>query len=98
MKLLFPILFASVLSSCAVATRTHGPDGREAFSIDCSGSANSWAACYQRAGELCKEKGYTVLSSTSETGSMASLTPSVGFGTSISSRSLLISCNPKRRR
>ena len=42
-----------LLSGCASASKTHGPDGKEAFFINCSGLARTWGMCYEKAGDLC---------------------------------------------
>lgn len=79
-------------SGCAVSKKTFGPDGREALSINCSGWAMAWDACYRKAGDTCKEQGYDVLAANGETGSVFTANPQAAFGSSIMNRVLLISC------
>ena len=50
-----------VLAGCATASKTHGPDGREAYAINCSGAALNWGMCYSKAGALCGSRGYEVI-------------------------------------
>ncbi len=69
------VVAASLLGGCAWASKTHGPDGKEAYALNCSGLARSWATCLERAGDLCGERGYTVLERNGEVVNM-----SVGSG------------------
>jgi hypothetical protein len=64
---LFTLLF---LSACASASQTYAPDGREAFSLNCSGTARNWGMCYKKAGELCGSNGYDVLIQNGERGAL----------------------------
>ncbi|SAK89869.1 hypothetical protein AWB75_06235 [Caballeronia catudaia] len=64
-------LFALLLGACATASHTFAPDGREAFSLDCSGSARSWGMCLEKAGDLCNTRGYEVLQASAEDGYIA---------------------------
>mgnify|MGYP000462904868 CR=1 FL=1 len=80
------------LSGCASASKTYGPDGRDAYSINCSGLARTWGMCYEKAGSLCGPKGYEVLAQGSDRGAVATVNPSGGFAASTISRSLLIRC------
>jgi hypothetical protein len=79
---------------CATASPTYGPDGKEAFAINCSGMARNWGMCYEKAGELCATRGYEVLNQSGDQGAAASITPSGGFGGSVISRSMLVKCKP----
>jgi hypothetical protein len=58
-----PVLSAAILlAACATATETYGPDGRPAYTLNCSGSALSWGECEAKAGNICGTRGYTVVS------------------------------------
>ena len=81
-----------LLSGCATASKTYGPDGKEAFSLNCSGLARTWGMCYEKAGELCGTKGYEVVGQGGDHGAVVSVNPSGGFGGSVISRSLLVKC------
>lgn len=83
---------AILLNGCASASRTYGPDGKEAFSINCSGLARNWGMCYEKAGDLCGTRGYEVIGQGGDFGTVASVNPSGGVGGSVISRSLLIKC------
>lgn len=88
------IAFLILASGCASAraSKTYGPDGKEAFSISCSGLARNWGMCYEKAGELCGTRGYEVITQSGDHGSVAAVNPSTGFAGSVISRSLLIRC------
>ncbi|BBU33397.1 hypothetical protein BTHE68_71310 (plasmid) [Burkholderia sp. THE68] len=64
-------LFPLLLGACATASHTYAPDGREAFSLDCSGSARSWGMCLEKAGDLCNTRGYEVMQASAEDGYIA---------------------------
>lgn len=81
-----------VLSGCASASKTYGPDGKEAYSINCSGLARTWGMCYEKAGDLCGTKGYDVIGQGSDRGAVVSVNPTGGFGGSTISRSLMVKC------
>lgn len=86
--------FVLLLSGCATSTKTYAPDGREAYAIECSGMALSWASCQAKAGDLCGSKGYDLISAGGDKGAMASADANTGYafaGSSIS-RSMYIAC------
>lgn len=86
------ILAAIALAGCAVANKTYGPDGREAYSINCSGSALTWGACEEKAGGICGESGYTVISRSGDQGAIASAGTGGLFATSVINRTMLVAC------
>jgi len=59
-----------ILSACASSSSTYAPDGREAFSLNCSGTMRDWGMCHEKAGELCGTKGYDILVQNGEQGAM----------------------------
>ncbi|MEW6099101.1 MAG: hypothetical protein AB1666_07935 [Pseudomonadota bacterium] len=93
---------AVALGACATVRETHAPDGRKAYSLNCSGTARGWDKCYSAAGELCKSAGYDILSRSSENTSFASVGGGFnrgtgGFGGSAvttQERSMVIACKP----
>jgi hypothetical protein len=60
-------LMMVVLFGCASARKTYTSDGKEGYSINCSGNSSTWGKCYERAGDTCGEKGYVVLEKIGET-------------------------------
>lgn len=91
-KIVLTLAAVLVLSGCASASRTYGPDGKEAYSLNCSGWARTWGMCYEKAGDLCGTRGYEIIGQGSDRGAIASVTPSGGFAGSTISRSLLVRC------
>lgn len=82
----------AALSGCATSKSTYLPDGSLGHSIDCSGTANTWGTCEEKAGELCKERGYEVVSKAGDQGGMVTASQTGLFGGSIIKRSMLIKC------
>ncbi|WP_338919389.1 hypothetical protein V0M98_18585 [Pseudomonas silesiensis] len=91
---LFLILFSVSISlgGCAMASKTYTSDGRQGFSIDCSGSALSWGKCYEKAGELCGSRGYDVLEKAGDEGSTMTGNQFGLYGGTIMTRNLVIAC------
>jgi len=89
--ILFLVILACV-SGCATASKTFTSDGKEGYVINCSGSALNWGMCYEKAGELCREKGYVVLEKSGDTGAMVSGSQFGLFGGSVINRSMIIKC------
>lgn len=90
--LILPIISIALLSGCATSSKTYAPDGREAYSIDCSGLAGSWGMCLSKAGDLCGSKGYDLLTTAGDRGMVATVNQYQGYAGSTISRNLLIAC------
>lgn len=86
------IITASVTASCANYSETYGPDGARAYSIDCSGTARTWAMCYEKAGEICTTRGYDIVSRTGDQGAVMSGTQAGLFAGSVITRGMVIKC------
>ncbi|MBU9547514.1 hypothetical protein [Burkholderia multivorans] len=102
------IISAAVLSGCASVSRTYGPDGREALTLNCSGLARNWGMCYKAAGDACGTAGYDVLGRGGDGGYVTSGYGSAGgqwtnsggsfggsfggFGSSVITRTLIVQC------
>jgi hypothetical protein len=84
---------AMFLGACATSTVTYLPDGSRGYSIQCSGSAVSWAQCEQKAGSLCKSAGYEEISRREDSGASISGTQFGVFGGTTHNRSMLVKCN-----
>jgi hypothetical protein len=50
-----------VLAGCATSKETYLADGSKGYSISCDGSAVGMNVCFEKAGELCGQRGYTLL-------------------------------------
>lgn len=102
------LLLCIMLAGCASASHTYGPDGRDAYSLNCSGAARTWGMCLEKAGDLCGTRGYEVLQASSEEGFIAAANAgasisgnranfagsgsSAFFAGTTHSRSMLIAC------
>jgi len=91
-QLLVFLLIINSAAGCAVAKQTYTADGREGYSINCSGEALTWGACFEKAGEICATRGYDILEQSGDQGAMISATQAGAFGTTTISRSMLIAC------
>ncbi len=90
--ILICLTMITFLCGCATAKKTYTSDGNEGFSITCSGSALNWGMCYEKAGELCGEKGYEVLEKTGDTGAVVSGNQFGLYGGSVINRNMIIKC------
>lgn len=80
-----------LLSGCAVAHKTVLPDGRQGLSINCSGAAQTWNGCYEKAGEQCPH-GYDVLGKDGDTVAGFGAGNGWAAGNASNTRSMLIAC------
>lgn len=86
------LICSAMTLGCATARQTYTADGQPGYSINCSGSALTWGMCYEKAGDLCGEKGYEVLEKIGDQGMTASGTQFGVFAGSVMNRSMLIRC------
>lgn len=80
----------AVLAGCANVSPTpfQGPNGKQAYSMRCSGMGRTMDACFQAAGEMCPG-GYQIIDRASGTVAM----PAYGGGIMAAPReSLVIEC------
>ncbi len=77
---------------CATSKQVYTSDGGTGYSINCSGSALNWGMCYEKAGEICGEKGYDVLQKSGDQGAMVSGTQYGLFAGSVINRTMIIKC------
>lgn len=89
-KVILIISIMVFLGGCATASKTYTSDGKEGYSINCSGSALNWGMCYEKAGELCGTKGYEVLEKSGDTGAMVTAGQHGFLGGSVINRSMII--------
>jgi hypothetical protein len=83
-------------SGCATERQSYAPDGRKAYSLNCSGLARGWDKCFSAAGNICGAKGYDVLDRSDESAAMGT---AAGNGNSYGAsyaktneRSMLVAC------
>jgi predicted alpha/beta hydrolase len=86
------LLLAACLTGCATASKTFTADGKEGYNINCSGSALNWGMCYEKAGELCGEKGYEILEKSGDRGTMVTFGQYGLMGGSVINRSMIVKC------
>lgn len=92
MRLACLLLAVLALTACATAKTTYTADGRQGHSINCSGGALNWGACYEKAGELCGERGYDILQRSGDQQVSIAGTQIGLFGSANQTRSLLVAC------
>lgn len=91
MRITFILLLVFIfLGGCATAKKTYTSDGKEGYSITCSGSALNWGMCYEKAGEICGSKGYDVLEKSGDQGAMVSGNQFGLYGGSVINRNMII--------
>ena len=56
-----PLIAVLALSGCATSETTYLNNGDQGLAIDCSGEANSWATCYEKADASCAGTGYRIV-------------------------------------
>jgi len=49
------------LTGCATVHESTAPDGRKAYTLNCSGTMLGWNKCYSAAASLCGKAGYDVI-------------------------------------
>ncbi|MFP3567638.1 hypothetical protein [Paraburkholderia sp. SIMBA_030] len=89
------VLTLGNLSGCSsTTTMTYLPSGDTGFAINCSGSdaSSSWAECYKRAGEVCGNYGYDVVSKDVDNGATSGGSIGGIFGANVKNRSMVVRC------
>ena len=61
MNKFLPLIAALALSGCATSETKYLNNGEQGLAIDCSGEANSWATCYEKADASCAGTGYRIV-------------------------------------
>ncbi|WP_407309191.1 hypothetical protein [Pseudomonas sp. nanlin1] len=61
MKNTLILLAILALGGCATASPTYLKNGEQGLSIDCSGEAMNWQACYQKASDSCAGGDYDII-------------------------------------
>ena len=61
MKTLLALSTVLALAGCASVEDTYLANGEQGLTIDCSGEANSWASCYEKADASCAGTGYRIV-------------------------------------
>src|SRR5262245_48146918 len=80
------------LAGCASATRMTTPDGRQGYTVECSGAMQDWDACFVRADQLCKEQGYDLFRQAGEENALIASEPSHFRAHPTTHRTMVIAC------
>ena len=91
MKITLPAL-AIVLTACATSKEIDIAEGQRGYSIDCSGDHLDWSLCYQKAGDICGEKGFEIVDKTAGTGIVIAGIRYGVYGESGQNRSMTVKC------
>lgn len=86
------ILLALTLTGCASSLPTYAPDGGQAHSINCSGTARTWGMCYEKAGEICKERGYDIVAGGTDENALLVANNNGAFAGKSNTRSMIVKC------
>lgn len=86
------VLLSFAISGCATSSKIYGPDGSEAYSIRCDGTALSWNNCFAKAGDICASRGYEVLSKAGESGEAIGGSSMGFYGGNTMNRSMIVKC------
>lgn len=91
-RLIVVVLVGGCLCGCATASKTFTSEGKEGYNINCSGSALNWGMCYEKAGDLCGERGFEILEKSGDRGTIATYGQYGLFAGSVINRSMIIKC------
>ena len=113
-KYIIFILSALLLASCTTAKEISLPDGSKGYSVSCGGTLNSFASCFNKAGEMCGDKGYQILDKSGEVIPFAQANSNAGgsftnfgggfsgnsnfYASSFVNRDLFIKCGKKTKK
>ena len=80
------------LAGCTSAKQMTTPDGRQGYTVGCSGSVLSWEDCFERADEICKGRNYDVFTRVGEEGALIAAEPQHLHDSPTHNRSMVIAC------
>ena len=87
------IVFAAlILTGCATSQETYTESGRPGYTIDCSGTARNWGMCYEKAGNICRERGYDIVAGGSDQDAAIVVSNGNAAGHVKNNRSMVIQC------
>ena len=92
MRFFVVLILIFLLGGCATIRESYAPDGRKAYTLNCSGLARGWDKCLASAGEMCGLAGYDILDRNSEDKATASADRSGFFAAKTKERTMLIAC------
>ena len=80
------------LAGCTSAKPMTTPDGRQGYTVGCSGSVLSWEDCFERADDICKGRNYDVFTRVGEEGALIAAEPQHLHDNPTHTRSMVIAC------
>lgn len=80
------------MTGCVTASPIHTASGKLGHAIECSGTAQSWGQCYEKASEICGARGYDVQDRAGDQGVVGMVGSQGGYAGSIVRRTLVIAC------
>jgi hypothetical protein len=86
------ILLTLALTGCTSAKPITTPDGRQGFTVGCSGNTLSWEDCFERAAEICGGRSYDVFTSKGEESALVAAEPQPLSDKTAKARSMVIAC------
>ncbi len=93
---IFSCLMLVACGEFASSTQIYTSEGKKGYAVNCSGVKRNWGLCYQKAGTICKERGYEVLEVTGEAGTITSVQSGTGMSTATTNtthnRIMIIQC------
>jgi hypothetical protein len=92
MKLTLPLFPILLLAACVTSEEIDIAEGGRGYSIDCSADHLNWSLCYEKAGQICGEKGFEILDKTGDTGVVIAGVHYGVYGESDQNRSMIIKC------
>jgi hypothetical protein len=80
------------LAGCTAAQPLTPPDGRQGYTVECSGSVLSWEDCFARADDLWRGRNYDVFTRVGEEGALMAAEPQPLHDRPTTSRRMVIVC------
>jgi hypothetical protein len=96
---------AALFAGCVSSQETFMADGGKGHVISCTpawtgglvgavaNSSTSWGSCFQKAGDICGARGYTVLVRSDEPGFTVMANQYGGFANTTNNRMMIVRCN-----
>jgi hypothetical protein len=80
------------LAGCTSAKPITTPDGRQGYTVECSGSVLSWEDCFERADNLCRGRNYDVFTRVGKEGALVAAEPRHLHDNPTHNRTMVIAC------
>ena len=86
------VLLTLALTGCTSAKPIATPDGRQGFTVGCSGRILSWEDCFERAAEICGGRSYDVFTHKGDESALVAAEPQNLSDSTATTRSMVIAC------